>query len=81
MIFCAARAVEPRAAGAGFRDEEEMCGLRWHCADEVIDVTLAGADAAEGEDLSAVILGHGGHSHRIFVDVHADEACARLRQG
>ena len=81
MIFCAARAVAPRAAGAGFRDEEEMCGLRWHFSDALIDGTLAGANAAEGDDLSAVIVGHVGHSTRICVDVHADEECARLRQG
>src|SRR4029453_3173571 len=79
MIFFDEIAVEPIAAGAGFIDEDEMFGLRLHFSDELIDVTLAGANADEVDDLSAVILGHVGHSNRIFVDVHADEEWARLR--
>ena len=38
--------------------KDQMFGLRLHFADELIDVTLAGADGAQVGDLSAVILSH-----------------------
>ena len=50
-VFCQI-AGEPVAPGAGFVDEDQLCGLRWPLADELIHVTLAGADAAEGDALS-----------------------------
>ena len=70
---------EPGATGASCRDEDEVVGLRVHLTKEVSNITLAGANAAEGGDLSTVILRHVGYGNRIFVDVHADEECARLR--
>ena len=76
--FVRQRAVEPGATGAGFVDEEQMGGLRWHCAYALIDVTLAGAKSSERGDLSTMILGDRGDSHRVCVDIHADKECARL---
>jgi hypothetical protein len=81
IAFVGQRPREPGATGAGVRDKDEGFGLRWHLADHRIDGTLAGAKAAEGGDRGARILGHRGDSDRVFVDLHADEACARLGQG
>jgi hypothetical protein len=72
---------EPGATGTSFRDEEQMWGFRWHCADELIEVTLPCANAAEGGDRGTMILGHRGNRNRVFVDVHADEACVRRGPG
>ena len=38
--------------------KDQMFGLRWHFAYELIDVTLAWADGAQVGDRSAVILSH-----------------------
>ena len=58
-----------------------MFGFRLHFAYELIDVTLAGANGAQVGHLSAVILGDIRHGNRLFVDIHSDEECARLRHG
>jgi hypothetical protein len=73
--------VEPIAAWAGFIDKDQVFGLRWHLAEELIESTLAGAKGAAGGHLGAMILGHLGNRNGLFVNVHADEECARLRQG
>ncbi|HEY7492386.1 MAG TPA: hypothetical protein VIH59_14910 [Candidatus Tectomicrobia bacterium] len=46
-----------------------------------IDVTLAGADGAEVEDLGTMIRSDIGHRHRLFVDIQPDAECARLGHG
>ena len=71
-------AVEPGATRAGFRDTEQMVGLCWHRADALIDIALAGAHGAQGQDLGAGSLRHLGNRDRIFVDIHADKECVRL---
>jgi hypothetical protein len=81
VAFFRQRAGEPGATGTGFVDEEQMLGLRWHCADEWIEVTLAGAKSSERGDLSTMILGDRGDSNRVFVDIHADKECARRGPG
>src|SRR5919109_1911549 len=43
---------EPGATGAGFVDEEEVCGCRWPLADQLIEVTLTRADGPKVQDLS-----------------------------
>jgi hypothetical protein len=43
----------------------------------IIDITLAGTNAAEVGDLGAVILGDIGNHPCVLVDVHVDEECAR----
>jgi hypothetical protein len=48
-----------------FLDEKEGLGFRLYLADELIDVTLAGANASEVGDLSTVILSHVGYGNRI----------------
>ena len=47
--------------------------------DECIDVTLAGTDGAEGDDLSVVFFGDRGDRNRVFMDIQTDVECARLR--
>ena len=81
VAFVRQIAVAPVATGAGCLDEEQRCGLRGHCADEVIDVTLAGATSAERGDLRPMILSHIGDRTRVFVDIHADVQRARLGHG
>jgi hypothetical protein len=56
-------------------------GFGLHLTDHLIDVTLAGANASQIGDLSAVILRHIGNRDRVFVDIHTDEECARLGHG
>ena len=58
-----------------------MFGLRWHLADELLNVTLAGANGAEEGDLGPVLLSHISHGNRLLVDIHSDEECARLGHG
>ena len=81
VAFLRQIAVEPVATGSGFIDKDEVFGFGLQLADELIDVTLAGADGAEVDDLGAVILGDIGHGNRVFVDIHADVECARLGHG
>jgi hypothetical protein len=73
--------VEPVPTGPRFIDKEQLCGLRWQLADEVINVTVAGADGPEVDDLSVVIFGDVSHGNRVFVDVHSDGQRARLAHG
>jgi hypothetical protein len=79
-FFCQI-ALEPGATGTGFVDEDQLWGLRWHVADELSAVTLAGAKSSERGDLSTMILSHRGDRHRVLVDIHADVQCARLVHG
>jgi hypothetical protein len=75
------RPVEPVATGTGFIDKDQLLGLGVHLADELSNITLAGADGPEGEDFGAVILGDIRHGNCVFVDIQSDEECARLRHG
>jgi hypothetical protein len=52
-----------------------------HLADPLIDVTLAGANGAKVDNLSAMILRDIGDSNGVFVDVHSDIECVRLGHG
>jgi hypothetical protein len=72
--------LEPGATGTSFRDEDHVCGLRWHLAEALLKVTLAGAKTAERGDRGAMSLSYRGDRDRVLVDIHADKECARLRQ-
>jgi hypothetical protein len=65
-------AIEPGATGTGFIAKDEVYGLGWHRAEQLIEVTLSGTDGAERGHLSAVLLRHGSHGHRICVDIQTD---------
>jgi hypothetical protein len=73
--------IEPRATRPRFVDEEKVLGFRWHLADALINITLTCADRPIVGDLSARLLCRVRDSHRLFVDIHADEECARLGHG
>src|SRR5262249_41620701 len=73
--------IEPVATGPRFIDEHQMCGFRLHLTDEVIDVTLACPNGAQGGDLGAMLLGDIRDGNRLFVDIHSDKECARLGHG
>jgi hypothetical protein len=75
------RAGEPVATRTRCRDEEAGCGHGWPLTDAVIDVTLTRPPGAQSGHLRAVLLGNLRHGTRLVVDLHADEACARRRQG
>jgi hypothetical protein len=52
-----------------------------HFPAELVEVTLAGADGAEVDDLGVMVFGDVGHGNRVFVDVHSDVKRARLVHG
>jgi len=81
VAFVHAITVEPRAARAGFIDDEERCGCGWPLADHLSESTLAGADGPKVRDLGAVILSHVRHRNGVLVNSHAHEEGARWRPG
>jgi hypothetical protein len=58
-----------------------MGGLRWYLAEELLDVTLARPDVAEGDDRGTVSFVNVGNGNRLFVDIQTDVECARLVHG
>jgi hypothetical protein len=62
-------------------DKDQVFGLRLHLAEELINVTLMGADGAQVDNLGAVILSHRSDRNRVFVDVHSDAEYAKLGYG
>ena len=69
-------AVQPIAARPGFVDKHEVFGLRVQLANQFVEVTLAGADRPQGDDLRAMVLGHVGDRDGLLMDIQADiQAC------
>jgi hypothetical protein len=58
-----------------------MFAFGLHLPDELIDVTLACTDVAEGDDLGVMFLGDIGDGNRVFMDIHPDVKRARLAHG
>ena len=81
VAFVAQRAIEPGPTGSRFVDNDQLCGLGWPGSDELVQVTVAGPDGAEGDDLGVVVCGDVGHGNRVCVDIHADVKRARLVHG
>lgn len=81
VVFFLQITIEPIATRPRFVDEDKVLGVRWHLADELIDVTLSCPHGAQGGDLGAMILGDIRHGNRILVDIHSDTECARLGHG
>jgi hypothetical protein len=81
VVFFRQIAVEPVATRAGFIDKDEVFGLGLHLPDELVEVTLAGADGAQIGHLSAVILSHIGHRNGLLMDISSDVTRARLGHG
>ena len=75
-------AIQPVAAGTGLVDEDQSGGFGFQCADQFIDIALAGADGTEGDDVSAPRLRCIGDRDGFLVDVETDVECsARLFHG
>jgi hypothetical protein len=75
------RAGEPLPARACFIDKDEVLTFGLELTDEGIDVTLAGTDIPERDDLSVVFFGDIGNSNGRFVDSQSDVKRARLGPG
>jgi hypothetical protein len=81
MAFFCQRALEPIPARAGFIDKDEMRTFGLQLTDEFIDITLAGTNVAQGDNLGVVCFGDIGNGERLFVDIQTDVECARLVHG
>ena len=73
-------ALEPIPTRAGFRDQDQVLGLRVELPHQGVDVTLPGATSSEGNNLGIVIFSDVGHSDRLFRHIQADVKRARLLQ-
>jgi hypothetical protein len=69
MAFLGQRAGEPIPARDGFRDKDEVLTFGLELTDEFIDVTLAGTNIPDRDDLSVVCLGDIGNGNGLFVDI------------
>jgi hypothetical protein len=81
IAFVHERPIAPVATGPGFIDKDERLGLGGPLADELSNVTLAGANAAEIGDLGAMLLRPIGDRDRVCMDIQAEKECASLRPG
>jgi hypothetical protein len=81
VAFCGELPAEPVPPGSRFIDKDEMLGLSVELPDEVIDVTVTGADGAQRDDLGVVIVGTIGHRHSIFRPIEPHREWARLAHG
>jgi hypothetical protein len=81
MAFFCQRALEPIPARAGFIDKDAMRTFGLQLTDECIDITLAGTNGAQGDNLGVVCFGDIGNGDRLFVDIQTDGECARLVHG
>jgi hypothetical protein len=79
--FFGQRALEPRAAGAGFIDKDELLALGLQLPSALVDSTRPGPDCAQRDDFRALCLGARGDRDGLFMDIHADVARARLSHG
>ena len=81
MAFFCQRAVEPIPARACFRDTDEVLTFGLELTDECIDVTLAGTNIPERDDLRMVFFGDRGNGNGLCMDIQSDVKRARLMQG
>jgi len=81
MTFFGQIAIEPIPARASFIDKDELLTFGLQLTDELINVTLAGPNMAEGDDLSVVFFGDIGDRNRVFMNIQTDVECARLLHG
>jgi hypothetical protein len=72
---------EPVPTGSRFINEDQVLGVGLQRAHEWIHVDVPGADRAEIDDLSIVLVGDIGHRNGLFVDIQTDVECARVIHG
>jgi hypothetical protein len=73
--------IEPVPTGSRFIDEDQVLGFCLKLAHDLINVDLPGADRAEVDDLSIVLVGDRGHRDGVLVDIQTDVECARVIHG
>ena len=81
MAFFCPIAVEPIPARAGFIDKDEVLILGLELRDKLIDVTLAGTNIPDRDDLRVVFLSDRGNGNGFFVNIPSDVKRARLMPG
>jgi hypothetical protein len=81
VAFLLERPRAPRATRPRFGDAHEVVGFRLPRAEQGVASTLACADRPKGGNRSARLVCHVRDRKRLFVDIHADEAGARLGHG
>jgi hypothetical protein len=69
------------ATGIRRIDKDQAWGFGLTLADEVLNVGLPGADAAEGDALSIVLFGDRGHRDGLFVHIQPNIQRARVIHG
>jgi hypothetical protein len=74
-------AVQLIAARPGFVGKHEVFGLRVQRSNPCVEITRAGTDSPQGDDLRAMVLGHVGDRDGRLVDIQADIKQARLGHG
>jgi hypothetical protein len=78
IAFFGQVAREPVPTGTCFIDKDEMCGLGWELADELIGVTLARANGPEIGDRSTWTLSDISNRDGFFMDIQTDVECVRV---
>jgi hypothetical protein len=64
--------VEPIPPRPRFIDQDQMCAFGLHVPDQLVDIVLAHAEGAEGDDLGVVFFSYGGDSDGLLMDIHSD---------
>jgi hypothetical protein len=81
VAFWGQIAREPRAAGAGFIDQDAWRALGLPLPDALVAITLPGPDRAQRTDFRALCWGDRGDREGRFMDIHSDVERARLSHG
>jgi hypothetical protein len=74
-------ALPPIAARPGFVDQDAVCGLRVQLSNQLVEVTRAGVDRPQGDDLRTVVWSHVGDRAGLLMAIQADIKHARLGHG
>jgi hypothetical protein len=81
MAFFREIARAPVATRSCFIDRDEVRGLGLERTDEVIDVTVSGAETAKGDGLGVMIFRDISNRDGLFMDIHPDVKHAGLLHG
>ena len=81
VVFFPAIALEPGAAGTGFRDEDARLALGVELPDQLVAITLPGADSAEGDACCTRVWGDRGDRNGLLMPSHSDGERARRWHG
>jgi hypothetical protein len=71
VVFVPQITIEPVATRPRFVDKDQVCGLGLHVSDELVNVTMAGADGAEVDDLGVVAFSHISDGNGLFMPIQS----------